>query len=76
LRVDGVTLRRSETYGWANQFSATRAGEGTLQYQTPVGHRVASLAQAALWLTTVVVWWRVRRRRGRSQPAPQREVVR
>jgi GT2 family glycosyltransferase len=75
LRVDGVTLRRSETYGWANQFSATRAGDGVLEYQTPVGHRVASLAQAALWSVTLVIWWRARRRRGRSQVASVREEV-
>jgi hypothetical protein len=76
LRVDGVTLRRSETYGWANQFSATSAGDGTLQYQTPLGHRVGSLAQAALWLAIVVIWWRSRRRRGEPQGAPSREAVR
>ena len=65
VRVDGVALRRSETYGWANQFGATRAGGGTLAFDTPIGHRAIAAGEAVLWL--LVLWaWRRARRRGRD----------
>ena len=46
VRVDGVPLRRSETYGWANQFGATRTGAGTLSFATPITPRPTSPAAA------------------------------
>lgn len=72
LRVDGVTAKRSETYGWANQFRATRTGTGDLSYATSLAHRLASLGQVALWLLVVVAWRRVRRRDRLTMPATQR----
>jgi hypothetical protein len=68
LRVDGVTLRRTETYGWANQFDATREGEGVLRYDTPLSHRAAAVGQAVLWALAVVVWRRTRRPRPVAAP--------
>jgi hypothetical protein len=62
LRIDGVAMRRSETYGWSNQFLATRAGEGELTYDTPVVHRTVAVVQAVGWVLALVVWRRLRRR--------------
>lgn len=65
VRVDGVPLRRSETYGWANQFGATRTGAGTLSFATPISHRAIAAGEALLWV--LVLWaWRRARRRGRN----------
>lgn len=73
LRVDGVALGRTETYGWANQFAATWVGRGTLTYSTPLGHRLASEGEAVLWLLVLVAWRRTRR--PRLAPAPIPAVV-
>jgi GT2 family glycosyltransferase len=69
LQIDGVAMRRSETYGWANQFAATRGGDGTLAYETPISHRAASLVQAALWLLVLIAWRRSRRNRPPAEVA-------
>ena len=66
LKIDGVVAGRSETYGWANQFNAGRAGEGTLTYRTPIARRAATAGQLALWILVIVVWRRLRRRERRS----------
>jgi hypothetical protein len=55
LRVDGVPLARTETYGWANQFTATRTGDGVLTYDTPIARRLAVVGQLVLWLLVVLV---------------------
>jgi hypothetical protein len=69
LRVDGVVAARSTTYGWANQFDATRTGDATLTYRTPFSRRAATAGQLLLWVVVVVVWRRIRRRERRA-PAP------
>jgi GT2 family glycosyltransferase len=62
VRVDGVALRRSETYGWANQFGASRSGDGVLAYDTPVGHRAIAIGLAVLWILVLWAWRRARHR--------------
>jgi GT2 family glycosyltransferase len=68
LRVAGVPMARTVTYGWSNQFAATRPGPASLRYETPVGRRAAAAGQAALWALVFVAWVAVRRRRG---PVPE-----
>lgn len=60
LTVDGVPMDRSEIYGWANRFTATRTGDAELTFDTPIGHRLAVLGQVLGWVVVVVVWRRVR----------------
>jgi hypothetical protein len=77
VRVDGVPLRRSTTYGWANQFGATRTGAGTLSFDTPISHRAIAAGEALLWILVVLAWRRVRRRsrdaeRAAADNAPRR----
>ncbi|MBA3281872.1 MAG: glycosyltransferase family 2 protein [Acidimicrobiia bacterium] len=72
LRIDGVPMGRSETYGWANQFAATRTGPARLTYDTPVARRLAAGGQAVLWLVVIVVWVRSRRRQVERRIAPAR----
>lgn len=55
LRIDGVPMHRSTTYGWANQFAATRTGPATLTFDTPLSHTLAGAGQIVLWLAVVVV---------------------
>ncbi len=62
LRIDGVAMARSESYGWATSFDATRTGSADLTYRTPLAHRLASLGQLALWIVVIVSWRIVRRR--------------
>ncbi len=61
LRIDGVPMAHSQTYGWTNQFSATRVGPATLSYDTPLGRRLAAVGQAVLWFLVIVVRRRTRR---------------
>jgi hypothetical protein len=71
LRIDGIPMGRSETYGWANQFAATRAGTAALTYDTPVVRRLAAGGQVALWVAVLVVYRRTRvaeRRRAALPP--------
>ncbi|MBX3287571.1 MAG: hypothetical protein KF703_19650, partial [Actinobacteria bacterium] len=70
LRVAGVPLARSETYGWANQFTATRTGPATLRYDTPIARHLAVLGQAALWALVLVVRRSLRRRELASAAVP------
>ena len=70
LRIDGVPMGRGTTYGWANQFEATRAGPGELTYQTPLLRHLLAVGQVALWVV-VVVLWRRSRRGSRSAPDPE-----
>ncbi len=76
LRVDGVPLARGETYGWANQFTATRTGDAALAYDTPIGRRLAVAGQLVLWVLVVVVRRRLRaaERRGAVAPTELGEV--
>jgi hypothetical protein len=62
LRVAGVPLARGETYGWANQFTATRTGSATLTYDTPLGRTLAVAGQLVLWILVVAVRRRLRTR--------------
>lgn len=62
LRVDGVVMARTEAYGWANQFEASRTGAGRLSYKTSVLRRLATGGQVVLWLLVLAVWRRQRRR--------------
>ncbi|MCU1358479.1 MAG: hypothetical protein JWM89_3897 [Acidimicrobiales bacterium] len=72
LKVDGVVTARTTAYGWANQFSVGRAGEGSLSYRTPLGRRAATAGQLVLWILVVWVWRRARRKEKR---VPAREVA-
>ena len=79
-RVDGVALRRTEAYGWANQFDATTTGSATLTYDTSLGHRAAAVGQVLLWLLAIVAWRRSRSAPGRkvgdpSEPSDPSESV-
>ena len=69
LRIHGVRMGRSEAYGWANQFAATRTGTARLTYDTPLARRLAAGGQAALWLLVIVV-------RRRTRNAERRPPVR
>ena len=62
VRVAGVPLARGETYGWANQFTATRTGPATLTYDTPLARRLAVVGQVVLWVLVVLVRRRLLRR--------------
>jgi hypothetical protein len=71
LQVDGVVMARSRTYGWANQFTVTRTGQGSLTYDTPLVRHLASVGQVLLWVAALFVWRRIRRQeRRRPAPAP------
>jgi GT2 family glycosyltransferase len=72
VRVDGVPLGRSEAYGWANQFAATRTGPAVLSYDTPVARRLAAAGQVLLWLVVLVVWRRSRAAERRARPTRTR----
>ena len=52
--IGGVALRRTDTYGWANQFTASRAGSGSLAYDTPVSHRAVVFGELVAWI--LVLW--------------------
>ena len=58
--IDGVPMAHGETYGWANQFDATRSGPATLTYDTPLTARLLVIGQAVLWLVVIVVRRRTR----------------
>ncbi len=62
LRVDGVPVARRTDYGWANLFTTTRAGVGSLTYRTPITHRLASAGQVLAWVAVLVLRRRLRRR--------------
>ncbi|MCU1497359.1 MAG: hypothetical protein JWM47_1312 [Acidimicrobiales bacterium] len=68
LRIDGVPMGRSETYGWANQFDATRTGAGRLTYDTPLTRHLAAGGQALLWALVIVVGRRAHN--AERRPAP------
>ena len=55
LRIDGVPMARSTTYGWANQFTATRTGSGRLTYDTPLARKLATTGQLVLWLLVILL---------------------
>jgi len=71
LRVDGVPMGRSETYGWANQFAVTQSGNAELSYDTPLVRRLAAGGQAGLWVLVLVIYrlTRVTERRRAAEPA-------
>lgn len=71
LRIGGIVAARSDAYGWANQFAATRTGAGRLEYRTPMVRHLVSVVQAALWVLAFVAW-RVVRRRERRQTDERR----
>lgn len=60
LEIEGVPVGRSTTYGWANQFAATRTGPASLSYATPLARTLAGLAQVVLWILVIVVRRRIR----------------
>ena len=62
VRVEGVPLGRTETYGWANQFGATRSGAATLSFATPVSHRAIVVGEVVAWILALWAWRRSRRR--------------
>lgn len=55
LDIDGVPVGRNTTYGWANQFAATRTGPASLTFSTPLAHTLAGLGQVALWILVIAV---------------------
>ncbi len=68
LRIDGIPMAHSETYGWANQFAVTRTGGAELVYVTPLSRHLAAAGQAALWVLVIVVRRRVRKAERRPTP--------
>ena len=68
LRINGVPMAHTETYGWANQFAATRTGDAELVYDTPLSRHLAAAGQAGLWVLVVVVRRRVRNAERRQGP--------
>lgn len=61
LTIEGVPMARREVYGWANQFDASRTGDGHLVYDAPLARRLATVGQALFWVVVVVVRRRSRR---------------
>ncbi len=74
LRIEGVPMARRTDYGWASTFAATRTGEATLSYGTPIAHRLAAGGQVAFW-GVIIVLRRVVRRRERAAAAEAARVV-
>lgn len=71
LRIDGVPMGRSQGYGWANQFTASRTGAGELTYDVPVERRLAAVGQVGLWALVLIVRRRTRNAERRPvAPAP------
>ncbi len=60
LDIDGVPVGRSTTYGWANQFAATRTGPASLTFATPLAHTLAGAAQVLLWVLVIGFRRRIR----------------
>jgi hypothetical protein len=74
VRIDGAATRRTETYGWANQFGAGRTGEGTLAYETPLVHRAIDLGLVVAWVLALWAWRRARRRARERDRTPLEPV--
>ena len=70
LVIDGVPMGRSTTYGWANQFAATRTGPASLSFATPLARTLAGVGQVLLWILVLLV-----RRRTRSTERRSAAVV-
>ena len=60
LDVDGQTVDQTKPFGWANGFTVTEAGEGTLRFNTPVLRYLALLLQILAWLWVARTLLRVR----------------
>ena len=71
LRIDGIPMAHTETYGWANQFAATRTGAGSLVYDTPVSRHLAAAGQAGLWVLVIVARRRARNAERRTSPGTE-----
>ena len=50
MTVDGASAKRSEPFGWANEFAAPKAGDATLQFHTWPGRYGVLLLEIVAWL--------------------------
>jgi hypothetical protein len=64
LAAGGQKLTRHVAFGWANSYTASAEGTGTLHYRTPASRYVGLAIEALLWLLVIrtVVMQRHRRR--------------
>jgi hypothetical protein len=67
LTVDGTSMSRAPSYGWASGFTITKAGTATLSYRTSPLRLLLVAGQTTLWVLAVVVVLRARRRRVRRE---------
>jgi GT2 family glycosyltransferase len=79
LIVDGRAIEPRPSFGTTTAFEVPTAGDGTLRYRTPLGHRLAVVAQVSLWLVAAFCASRLTLRRPRRPaeivtPAPLPEL--
>jgi GT2 family glycosyltransferase len=67
LKVNGHTAPRRRAFGWANAFSVSNAGRGTLRHHTSPARYLAILFELALWVAAVRWLWLARRQRRRAR---------
>ncbi|MGH9276210.1 MAG: hypothetical protein ACRDZU_16320, partial [Acidimicrobiales bacterium] len=60
LVVDGRAAHQTKPFGWANGFTVTDAGHGTLRFKAPVLRYVALLLQILAWLWVARILLRAR----------------
>lgn len=73
MAVDGRSARRTDLFGWGQQFEARNGGRVTLSWSTPWTARTLQLIQVVALAGLIVL---VGRRRPLAAPAPRRRIVR
>ncbi|HEX4821811.1 MAG TPA: glycosyltransferase family 2 protein [Acidimicrobiales bacterium] len=61
LSVNGHNVARTTSFGWANAFHVSEAGNATLRFNTPITRYGLLLVQLALWVLLMRMLWRGRR---------------
>jgi GT2 family glycosyltransferase len=67
---NGRALPHVETFGWANGWTATRAGPVDVHYTGQTTRDLELVVQALLWIALVVAVWMLRPRRARRGARP------